>query len=613
MTASRVLSSRNTKRAKWTVCRVFSAVTIGFVSGGCDCTCSRTWLSCWNASSEAIGMTSVSGRCTGDWRIDSEGISNVAIRGSCPARALPDDRRSAAGRRLAGGRRRPLFAGRRVLRAALRERGRLRGQDGRRRLPRRRAGRRLGRAVPHAGDGARALPALRPRARLPVDRDPGGGARPAAPGGHDRARSERREPEPGRQLARQPVRRRVRAHAERRPRARRRRRRRVGAARARRDGRADAFHVRAGGRLPGVPRGRDRRDRRAVARALPVRRGLRAARRAHAHDGLRVPRRPGALRPALAPVRRAVRAARLPRPLPQRRRRRRQNTISYGNPAGTHDPVGWPTFKDWPHHESLTHEQTYYKWVERSWRGGLRLFVNLLVDNEVLCTAYPLKKNSCNEMDGVRLQARRMRELEAYIDAQNGGPGKGWFRIVTNPFEARRVMNEGKLAVVLGIEVSKLFDCGVFLEQPECDAAKIDRNLDEVYDLGVRDMELVNKFDNALAGVAGDNGTTGVIVNNGNKAETGSYWDMETCKGPPDESDREQPTPFGHNHDDLIGNGLAAFTQSGVTPVYGPAPHCNRRGLSPLGDFAVNKMIDKRMVIDPDHLSVLARKQLLPI
>jgi len=164
-----------------------------------------------------------------------------------------------------------------------------------------------------------------------------------------------------------------------------------------------------------------------------------------------------------------------------------ENTLSYGNPVGMHDTRGWPTLKDWPHHASLTHEQTYYKWVERSWRGGLRIFVNLLVDNEVLCTAYPYKKNSCNEMDGVRLQAKRLRELEGYIDAQSGGPGKGFFRIVKSPFEARRVINEGKLAVVMGIEVSKLFDCGVQDGRPECSAEQIDQRLDEVHDLGVRD------------------------------------------------------------------------------------------------------------------------------
>jgi len=174
------------------------------------------------------------------------------------------------------------------------------------------------------------------------------------------------------------------------------------------------------------------------------------------------------------------------------------------------------------------------------------VFVNLFVENKVLCEIYPLKKNSCDEMDAVRLQSQRIRELENYIDAQNGGPGKGWFRIVTNPFQARKVINQGKLAVVLGIEVSEPFGCQVYNDQPLCDRAQIDRGLDEVYKLGVRDMELINKFDNALAGVAGDTGETGVVVNNGNRLETGKYWQMKTCTGPADESDKEQPSAFGH-------------------------------------------------------------------
>jgi hypothetical protein len=290
--------------------------------------------------------------------------------------------------------------------------------------------------------------------------------------------------------------------------------------------------------------------------------------------------------------------------------------VLYGNPARTHDPVGWPTFKDWPHPQSLTHEQSYYKWVERAWRGGLRVFVNLYVDNEVLCEVYPLKRNRCNEMDTVRLEHKRLHELEDYIDAQSGGPGKGWFRIVTTPFEARRVINEGKLAVVQGIEVSKLFDCGVYNDQPQCNSKEIDQRLQEVYDLGVRDMELVNKFDNALAGVAGDAGSTGVAVNSANKYDTGKFWDMRTCDGPAHAHDREQLAPPGthaHNQDALIGNGLATFLPGGQTPVYPPPPHCNQRGLSQLGEHLVRRMIQKRMIIDPDHLSVIARNQVLAL
>ena len=183
--------------------------------------------------------------------------------------------------------------------------------------------------------------------------------------------------------------------------------------------------------------------------------------------------------------------------------------VLFGDPARCHDTSGWPDFKGWPHHASLTHEQSYYRWLERAWMGGLRVFVNLFVENRVLCELYPLKRNSCDEMTSVRLQNRQIRAMQDYIDAQSGGPGKGFFRIVTDPFEARRVINQGKLAVVLGIEVSEPFGCQLYNDQPRCDRARIDRELDEVYGFGVRQMELINKFDNALAGVAGDCGDDG--------------------------------------------------------------------------------------------------------
>ncbi|MEX2196038.1 MAG: hypothetical protein WD844_12195 [Thermoleophilaceae bacterium] len=298
-----------------------------------------------------------------------------------------------------------------------------------------------------------------------------------------------------------------------------------------------------------------------------------------------------------------------------------ENVLSSGTPVGVHDPVGWPTFKDWPHHASLTHEQSYYKWLERAWMGGLRVFVNLMVDNAVLCEVYPYKKNSCNEMETVRLQIKRIRELQDYIDAQEGGPGKGWFRIVDDPFEARRVINDGKLAVVLGIEASKLFDCGVYNDVPECTTEDIDRQLDDFYDLGIRDLELVNKFDNALAGVAGDEGTTGAIVNAANRVETGKFWQMESCPGHVHLNgqthehvhDRNQFTLPGVARDSLIGNGLQAFMPAGLLPLYTEGPHCNARGLTALGEHLVRRMIEKRMIIDPDHLSLAARNGVLAL
>lgn len=292
-----------------------------------------------------------------------------------------------------------------------------------------------------------------------------------------------------------------------------------------------------------------------------------------------------------------------------------ENTLRTGTPLGTHDPVGWPTFRDWPAPDSLTHEGTYYKWLERSWRGGQRLFVNLLVENNQLCTVYPLKRNSCDDMDSIRLQAKQMRALERYVDAQSGGPGKGWYRIVTDPFEARRVINEGKLAVVMGIETSVLFGCSTKLDQPQCTTAEIDRQLDEVHRLGVRQMELVNKFDNALAGVAGDEGGIAPLINGANFLETGSFWDMRRCEGTEEGvEDRAQLTaPAVVPEQDALFGAIAQLYVPVKLPLYATGPHCNARGLTSLGDHTILRMVQKRMLFDPDHMSVAARRSSLDL
>ena len=294
---------------------------------------------------------------------------------------------------------------------------------------------------------------------------------------------------------------------------------------------------------------------------------------------------------------------------------------------GGHEPDGWPTFEGWPRYDYLTHEQLYFKWLERAWRGGLRLYTNLLVDNAALCKVYPYKdrhavENQCNEMDGVRLQHQRLVEFQRYIDAQSGGPGEGWFRIVKTPFQAREVINQGKLAVIVGIEVSTLFDCGLRLDEYLCDEAAIDAGIKEAYEkLDVRQMELVNKFDSALSGVTGDGGDTGLIVNQGNKEETGRYWQMDTCPegvGPardklqhnihdsPEQMSKEYPEQFT-GRDSLVASILATVGPTGTVPLYPPGPHCNKMGLTPLGRYTIEQMAKRGMIFDPDHMSASAR------
>ena len=193
-------------------------------------------------------------------------------------------------------------------------------------------------------------------------------------------------------------------------------------------------------------------------------------------------------------------------------------------------------------------------------------------------------------------RSQRIHELEDYIDAQWGGPGKGWYRIVETPEEARAVINDGKLAVIKGMEVSEPFDCRLMQpgDMPLCSEAQLDAGIDEIYDdLGIRQLEIVNKFDNALTGVAGDSGSTGTITNLGNFYSAGHLLGLRDLPAGPDDpavnhdhsptalsaqrrrADRRRPRPLRrHDRDHVPGLRPGAALQ--------PArPHRPRRARAP--------------------------------
>ncbi|MET8755433.1 hypothetical protein ABZW32_35830 [Streptomyces sp. NPDC004667] len=251
---------------------------------------------------------------------------------------------------------------------------------------------------------------------------------------------------------------------------------------------------------------------------------------------------------------------------------------------GRHDPVGWPTFKDWPAPGSVTHQQTYYAWIERAWRGGQRVLVNDLVTNGVICSVYFFKDRGCDEMSAIRLEAQKTFELQAYIDGMYGGPGKGWFRVVTDSSQAREVIEQGKLAVILGVETSEPFGCKQIFDIPRCSREDIERGLDELYRIGVRSMFLCHKFDNALCGVRFDSGSVGKAIDAGQFLSTGTVWQTEPCAG------RQSDNPIGD-----------------------AGARCNTRGLTDLGEYAVRAMMKRHMMLEIDHMSAKATSRSLDI
>jgi microsomal dipeptidase-like Zn-dependent dipeptidase len=287
-----------------------------------------------------------------------------------------------------------------------------------------------------------------------------------------------------------------------------------------------------------------------------------------------------------------------------------------------HNTEGWPEFTDWPNGpRSSTHQTQYYRWLERAYLAGLRLIVQHGTSSSLLCDAMRGQdiqegRYDCNDMVAIYRSIEETYNLERYIDAQHGGPGRGWFRIVRTPDEARAVIRDGKLAVILGIEVSNLFNCFSTDHEgfPICDEATMIERLDHYYELGIRALFPVHKFDNGFS--AGDGHRTfsefGSFVNSG-------HWSSYTtdCPG--------VPAPFDHGGVAFGGlnmpreeyfseppNDMSGFAESPVTTVapfldnlQAPAlegEYCQTHGLTPVGEALIREMMRRGMIVEVDHL-----------
>lgn len=290
-----------------------------------------------------------------------------------------------------------------------------------------------------------------------------------------------------------------------------------------------------------------------------------------------------------------------------------------------HDTEGYPVFTDWPNAPfSSTHQVQYYKWLERAYLSGLRLLVQHATTNNFLCElvvgigAQP-RRHSCNDMVNVDRIIEATYALERYVDALAGGPGKGWFRIVFSPAEAREEIKAGNLAVVLGIETSDLFDCFLvpFGDFTRCTEADVVAKLDEYYDRGVRVLFPVHKYDNGFSAGDGHRG----IIDIGNFGHTGHYNNYIECPAdlltfpggfdtgglpfaalnqPRDIYDSPPPIDMSGLPGNVVGSLLPHFSLLTGGSLEGE--YCQNHGLTDLGEFLIVEMMKRGMILEVDHL-----------
>jgi hypothetical protein len=291
--------------------------------------------------------------------------------------------------------------------------------------------------------------------------------------------------------------------------------------------------------------------------------------------------------------------------------------------ADNHRTAGWPDFSDWPNApSSATHQTQYYRWLERAWLAGLRLVVQLATTNQIICDfmvgeGYQPVRYSCNDMVGVDRSITEARNMERYIDAQAGGPGRGFFRIVTSPAEARATISAGKMAVILGIETSNLFDCFSVPHAgaPSCDATYLAAQLDAYAARGVRAIFPVHKYDNAFSAGDGNRG----FIELGNFLNSG-HWSnfVEDCPAGVSGGFDQGSVAFGglnkprDRYDAAPPNDTTGFAER---PVLTVTPHmlrllggklegdyCQKTGMTELGDLLMLELMKRGMLIEIDHL-----------
>jgi microsomal dipeptidase-like Zn-dependent dipeptidase len=259
--------------------------------------------------------------------------------------------------------------------------------------------------------------------------------------------------------------------------------------------------------------------------------------------------------------------------------------LLHGDPSRTHDNHGWPTFAGWPTYDTYTHQQVYYRWLQRAWLSGMRLVVAQLVEDQQLCEIEPSKSHSCDETATVELEAQRLQALQAYVDAQSGGPGRGWLRLVYDPAQARRAIRRGQLAMLMGVEASDPFGCSERDGQPQCTKADVDKGLVLYQHLGIRALFITHWVDNAFAGAALEGGDKGTFIGLFEVQQTGNPFLTGPC---PEPGQGEEMPPL-------------------------PGQQCNTKGLTDLGRYLVGRLMDDHMLIEADHLSERARLDVLDL
>jgi len=147
---------------------------------------------------------------------------------------------------------------------------------------------------------------------------------------------------------------------------------------------------------------------------------------------------------------------------------------------------GNPRYDGWPRWDTIAHQTVWEGQLRAAHRGGLNLYLMSAVNFRPLCELMP----EGNRVPGFGCDDTAAVERQLYA-AWHFVAERDWVEIARSPAEARRIIGQGKLAMVLAVEISDLMPLGDWRPQ-----------VDRYHELGVRSIQFAHQLDNRFTGVA---------------------------------------------------------------------------------------------------------------
>lgn len=225
-----------------------------------------------------------------------------------------------------------------------------------------------------------------------------------------------------------------------------------------------------------------------------------------------------------------------------------------------------PKGEPFPLWNDLAHQQVWKNDLKEARAKGYKLMIMSAVHSYLLCSILPDSRKDFDTCEDKPNLLRQLKDAKKFVDNAD------WAELALDPMQARKIIKEGKLAVIFSIESSNGFEDKEWKKE-----------FKEYWDHGVRTMQIVHQFDNTLAGAALHKPPLrfGHYIRNWLRYSKWQGFDTEEV---------EYKTPFGARKVVM-----------------------NKKGLTSKGAEVVQHMVDQGMMIDFAHMSTRTMEGVLKI